>query len=44
VAYICRGLGFKDNEETIKRQAEVRAFLDDVDEPSGIGQEVAQLP
>jgi hypothetical protein len=42
VAYICRGLGFKDNEETIKRQAEVRAFLDDVDEPSRIGQEVAQ--
>jgi SSS family solute:Na+ symporter len=24
VAYICRGLGIKDNEETIKRQAEVR--------------------
>jgi SSS family solute:Na+ symporter len=34
VAYICRGLGIKDNEETIKRQAEVRAFLDDIDEPS----------
>jgi hypothetical protein len=27
-------LGFKDDEETIKRQAEVRNFLDDIDEPS----------
>ena len=38
VAYLCRGLGFKDNEETIKRQAEVRAFLDDIDAPSETGQ------
>jgi Na+/proline symporter len=38
VAYICRGLGVKDNEETIKRQAEVRAFLDDIDAPSEAGQ------
>ncbi len=38
VAYLCRGLGFKDNEETIKRQAEVRAFLDDIDAPSEAGQ------
>ena len=37
VAYICRGLGFKDNEETIKRQNEVRAFLDDIDAPSESG-------
>ena len=38
VAYLCRGLGFKDNEETIKRQAEVRAFLDDIDAPTEAGQ------
>jgi hypothetical protein len=37
VAYICRGLGIKDNEETIKRQAEVRAYLDDADAPSETG-------
>jgi SSS family solute:Na+ symporter len=30
-------LGIKDDEETIKRQAEVRAFLDDIDEPSEPG-------
>jgi Na+/proline symporter len=38
VAYLCRGLGFKDKEETVKRQAEVRAFLDDIDAPSEAGQ------
>jgi Na+/proline symporter len=38
VAYLCRGLGVKDNEETIKRQAEVRAFLDSIDAPSESGQ------
>jgi SSS family solute:Na+ symporter len=38
VAYICKGLGLKDDEETIKRQAEVREFLaDSVDEPSESG-------
>ncbi len=37
VAYIFRGLGIKDNEETIKRQNEVRAFLDDIDAPSESG-------
>jgi Na+/proline symporter len=37
VAYLCRALGFKDNEETIKRQNEVRAFLDDIDAPSEAG-------
>ena len=37
VAYICRGVGMKDNEETIKRQNEVRAFLDDIDAPSESG-------
>ncbi|MFH1136112.1 MAG: sodium:solute symporter family protein [Pseudomonadota bacterium] len=37
VAYLCRGLGFKDNEETKKRQAEVRGFLDSIDKPSPSG-------
>jgi len=37
IAYICKGLGLKDNEETIKRQNEVRAFLDDIDAPSESG-------
>jgi len=39
VAYICRGLGFKDDEETVKRQAELRNFLDDIDEPSAAGKQ-----
>jgi Na+/proline symporter len=39
VAYICRGLGVKDDEETIKRQAEVRTFLDDIDTPSETGKQ-----
>jgi Na+/proline symporter len=38
VAYLCRGLGIKDNDETIKRQAEVRAFLDSIDAPTETGQ------
>jgi solute:Na+ symporter, SSS family len=38
VAFLCRGLGFKDNEETMKRQAEVRSFLDSIDAPSESGQ------
>ncbi|MBU1565302.1 MAG: sodium:solute symporter family protein [Proteobacteria bacterium] len=37
VAYLCRGLGFKDSEETIARQAEVRAWLDSIDGPSESG-------
>jgi len=37
VAFLCRGLGMKDSEETVKRQAEVRAFLDDIDEPTESG-------
>jgi SSS family solute:Na+ symporter len=37
VAFICRGIGLKDTEETIKRQAEVRSWLDSVDEPSDSG-------
>lgn len=34
VAYLCRGLGIKDNEETAKRQADIRQWLDSVDAPS----------
>lgn len=37
VAYICRGIGIKDSEETIERQNEVRAFLDDIDAPTESG-------
>jgi len=37
VAYLCRGLGIKDSEETIERQNEVRAFLDDIDGPTESG-------
>jgi Na+/proline symporter len=37
IAFICRGLGVKDKEETIKRQNEVRAFLDDIDAPTESG-------
>jgi hypothetical protein len=38
LAYLCRGLGIKDNEETIKRQAEVREWLTSIDSPSETGQ------
>lgn len=37
VAYIFKGLGVKDNEETIKRQKDVREWLDSVDAPSESG-------
>ena len=37
VAYLCRAFGVKDSEETMKRQAEVRNFLDDIDAPSESG-------
>ena len=37
VAYLCKGLGLKDDEETVKRQAEVRSWLDDVDAPTESG-------
>jgi len=37
VAYLCRGLGFKDKPETTERQAEIRAWLNSVDEPSASG-------
>jgi solute:Na+ symporter, SSS family len=37
VAYLCRGLGFKDKPETLERQKEIRAFLNDIDAPSPSG-------
>lgn len=37
VAYLCRGLGFKDSQETIDRQIEMRKWIDSVDEPSETG-------
>ena len=37
VAYLCRGLGFKDSEETIARQKEVREWLNSIDGPSEKG-------
>jgi len=37
IAYLCRGIGIKDNKETIKRQAEVRAWLDSIDSPTPKG-------
>jgi Na+/proline symporter len=39
VAYLCRGLGLKDTKETIERQAEIRGWLDSVDEPSESGKQ-----
>ncbi len=38
VAYICRGLGFKDSSETMNRQSEFRGWLDNVAAPSPSGQ------
>lgn len=37
VAYLCRGLGLKDTQETVDRQKEFRNWLDNVDEPSPSG-------
>jgi hypothetical protein len=42
VAYACRGLGIKDDEETRKRQSELREWLDDVDAPSESGRKWRQ--
>ena len=38
VAYLCRGIGFKDSEETIARQKEVRTWINSIDGPSENGQ------
>ena len=37
IAYLCRGLGFKDDPETQARQAEVREWLASIDSPSENG-------
>ena len=37
VAFLFKILGVKDTPETVERQAEVRKWLDDVDEPSESG-------
>jgi Na+/proline symporter len=37
VALFCKALGIKDNPETVKRQNEIRTYLDDIDEPSESG-------
>jgi len=37
VAFLCRGIGIKDNAETLERQQEVRNFLNDIDAPSESG-------
>jgi SSS family solute:Na+ symporter len=37
IAYICRGIGIQDDEETVKRQQEVRSFLNSIDAPSESG-------
>ena len=41
VAYVCRGIGIKDDQETLDRQAEVREWLNDVDAPSESGKKCA---
>jgi Na+/proline symporter len=38
VAYLCRGLGFKDSQETKSRQKEVREWITSIDSPSETGQ------
>jgi Na+/proline symporter len=37
IALIFKAFGVKDSEETIKRQNEMRTYLDDIDEPSESG-------
>ena len=37
VAYACRGIGIRDDEETRERQDELRAWLNEVDSPSENG-------
>jgi SSS family solute:Na+ symporter len=43
VAYLCRGLGVKDDEETRERQKEVRQWLDSIDAPSESGKKWRSL-
>ncbi len=37
VALLCKAAGIKDEKETTERQAEVRNYLDDIDEPTEAG-------
>jgi Na+/proline symporter len=37
VALLCKAVGIKDEKETTERQAEVRNYLDDIDEPTEAG-------
>lgn len=37
VAYACKAVGIKDSENTLKKQHEVRIFLDGIDSPSKSG-------
>jgi len=37
VAYLCRGLGLKDSQETIERQREFRGWMDEIAAPSPTG-------
>ncbi len=38
VAYLCRGLGLKDSQETVDRQREFRTWMDDIAKASPQGQ------
>ncbi len=42
VAYLCRGIGIRDDQETIERQQEIRTWLNDVDSPSPTGRKWRQ--
>jgi Na+/proline symporter len=37
IAYLCRGLGIKDKEETLERQKEMREWIDSIDLPTPSG-------
>ncbi|MFO7801893.1 MAG: sodium:solute symporter family protein [Desulfovermiculus sp.] len=37
VAYLCRGLGLKDSQETVERQREFRGWMDEIAAPSPTG-------
>ncbi|MBW1616151.1 MAG: sodium:solute symporter family protein, partial [Deltaproteobacteria bacterium] len=37
VALLCKAVGIKDEKETTERQAELRNYLDDIDEPTEAG-------
>jgi solute:Na+ symporter, SSS family len=37
IAFICKAMGIQDDQETVERKAEMRKWLDDVDEPTENG-------